>query len=113
MQDTNRKLRPIEQEVEAQGSGSALRLRAPSAVTEVVLVVVLLQLLSLVALVLEELVHICTSCFGLYTFEFVSCSALLFTLLLLVLLATPLHNSVGISRWPVVVSLVVTLCPLP
>lgn len=77
--------------------------------TEAVVLLVLLQLLSLVALLLEELVHSCTSCFGLYTFEFVSCSALLFTLLLLVLLATPLHGRVGISRWPIVVSLVVTL----
>lgn len=63
---------------------------------------VLQVLLSLVALLLEELVHSCTSCLGLYAFEFVSCSALLFTLLLLVLLATPLHGRVGISRWPIV-----------
>lgn len=80
--------------------------------TEVVVVVLLLQLLSLVALLLEELVHSCTSCLGLYAFEFVSCSALLFTLLLLVLLATPLHGRVGVSRWPIVVSLVVPLCLL-
>lgn len=63
------------------------------------------QLLSLVALLLEELVQSCTSCAGLYTFEFFSCSAFLFTLLLLVLLATPLHTRVGISHWPVLVSL--------
>lgn len=75
--------------------------------TEVLIVLVLLQLLSLVALLLEELVKGCTSCFGLYTFEFVSCSALLFTLLLLVLLATPLHTRVGISQWPILVSLVI------
>lgn len=63
---------------------------------------VLQVLLSLVALLLEELVKVCTTCFGLYTFEFVSCSALLFTLLLLVLLATPLQTRVGINRWPIV-----------
>lgn len=63
---------------------------------------VLQVLLSLVALLLEELVQVCTSCFGLYIFEFVSCSALLFTLLLLVLLATPLGARVGIRCWPVV-----------
>ncbi|KAF3855576.1 hypothetical protein F7725_016299, partial [Dissostichus mawsoni] len=32
--------------------------------------------------------------------EFVSRTAFLFTLLLLILLATPLHGSVGISCWP-------------
>lgn len=70
---------------------------------------VLLQLLSLVALLLEELVKSCTTCLGLYTFEFVSCTALLFTLLLLVLLATPLHARVGINCWPIVVSPAVNL----
>lgn len=74
--------------------------------TQVVPLLVPLQLLSLTALLLEELVPVCASCIGLYTFEFFSCSAFLFTLLLLVLLATPLHTMVGISKWPVLVSLV-------
>lgn len=57
-------------------------------------------LLSFVAFVLEEVVNNCTSCGPLYFFEFVSCTAFLFTLLLLVLLITPLHYRVGISCWP-------------
>lgn len=104
-QDINRKLQLVKQEVEAQDSKSAPHPPAARrAVTVVCLLLVLLQLLSLVALLLEELVQKCTACVGLYTFEFVSCSALLFTLLLLVLLATPLHNKVGISHWPILVS---------
>ncbi|XP_072548615.1 CKLF-like MARVEL transmembrane domain-containing protein 6 [Salminus brasiliensis] len=57
-------------------------------------------LLSFVAFVLEEVVNNCTSCAPLYFFEFVSCTAFLFTLLLLILLITPLHQRVGISCWP-------------
>ncbi|XP_068426838.1 CKLF-like MARVEL transmembrane domain-containing protein 6 [Clinocottus analis] len=57
-------------------------------------------LLSFVAFILEETVHSCISCSALYLFEFVSCSAFLFTLLLLVLLYTALHDRVGISCWP-------------
>ncbi|KAM3614933.1 uncharacterized protein V6R79_020949 [Siganus canaliculatus] len=61
---------------------------------------VLQVLLSLVAFALEEAVSTCLSCGALYFFEFVSCSAFLFTLLLLILLCTPLHLKVGISCWP-------------
>ncbi|KAK2815322.1 hypothetical protein Q7C36_023588 [Tachysurus vachellii] len=57
-------------------------------------------LLSFVAFILEEVVSSCTSCGALYFFEFVSCTAFLFTLLLLILLSTPLHQKVGISCWP-------------
>ncbi|XP_041798564.1 CKLF-like MARVEL transmembrane domain-containing protein 6 [Chelmon rostratus] len=57
-------------------------------------------LLSFVAFVLEEAVHSCVSCTALYFFEFVSCTAFLFTLLLLVLLTTTLHTRVGITCWP-------------
>ncbi|KAF6726848.1 CKLF-like MARVEL transmembrane domain-containing protein 6 [Oryzias melastigma] len=56
-------------------------------------------LLSLVAFVLEELVSSCISCTPLYFFEFVSCTAFLFTALLLILLSTSLHQKVGISCW--------------
>ncbi|KAJ0066583.1 hypothetical protein NL108_015336 [Boleophthalmus pectinirostris] len=55
--------------------------------------------LSFVAFVQEELVSSCASCGPLYFFEFVSCSAFLFTTLLLVLLATALHRRVGVARW--------------
>uniref|UniRef100_A0A8C7WSN8 MARVEL domain-containing protein n=1 Tax=Oryzias sinensis TaxID=183150 RepID=A0A8C7WSN8_9TELE len=58
------------------------------------------QLLSLVAFVLEELVSSCGNCNPLYFFEFVSCTAFLFTLLLLILLSTRLHEKVGIECWP-------------
>uniref|UniRef100_A0A3P9I4C6 MARVEL domain-containing protein n=1 Tax=Oryzias latipes TaxID=8090 RepID=A0A3P9I4C6_ORYLA len=57
-------------------------------------------LLSLVAFVLEELVSSCGNCNPLYFFEFVSCTAFLFTLLLLILLSTRLHEKVGIECWP-------------
>ncbi|XP_060756458.1 CKLF-like MARVEL transmembrane domain-containing protein 6 [Neoarius graeffei] len=57
-------------------------------------------LLSFVAFVLEEVVNSCSSCSELYFFEFVSCTAFLFTLLLLILLSTPLHQKVGINCWP-------------
>uniref|UniRef100_A0A4W6G6H8 MARVEL domain-containing protein n=1 Tax=Lates calcarifer TaxID=8187 RepID=A0A4W6G6H8_LATCA len=58
------------------------------------------QLLSFVAFILEEVVSSCISCTALYFFEFVSCTAFLFTLLLLVLLSTTLHTRVGITCWP-------------
>lgn len=57
-------------------------------------------LLSFVAFVTEEVVTSCISCSPLYFFEFVSCTAFLFTLLLLILLASPLHQRVGITCWP-------------
>ncbi|XP_017569908.1 CKLF-like MARVEL transmembrane domain-containing protein 6 [Pygocentrus nattereri] len=56
-------------------------------------------LLSFVAFVLEEVVDNCMSCAPLYFFEFVSCTAFLFTLLLLILLITQLHKKVGITCW--------------
>ncbi|XP_029929006.1 CKLF-like MARVEL transmembrane domain-containing protein 6 [Myripristis murdjan] len=56
-------------------------------------------LLSLVAFVLEEAVTSCINCSNLYFFEFISCTAFLFTLLLLILLATKLHDRVGINCW--------------
>ncbi|KAM8827039.1 CKLF-like MARVEL transmembrane domain-containing protein 6 [Synchiropus picturatus] len=55
---------------------------------------------SLVAFILEETVTSCINCSPLYFFEFVSCSALLFTLLLLALLSTQLHQKVGVTYWP-------------
>ncbi|KAF1388558.1 hypothetical protein PFLUV_G00091520 [Perca fluviatilis] len=57
-------------------------------------------LLSLVAFVLEEVVNSCVNCSALYFFEFVSCTAFLFTLLLLILLSTTLQTRVGITCWP-------------
>ncbi|XP_072300024.1 CKLF-like MARVEL transmembrane domain-containing protein 6 [Eucyclogobius newberryi] len=53
--------------------------------------------LSLVAFLQEELVTSCVSCGPLYFFEFLSCSSFLFTLLLLLLLSTSLHQRVGVS----------------
>ncbi|XP_017309055.1 CKLF-like MARVEL transmembrane domain-containing protein 6 [Ictalurus punctatus] len=57
-------------------------------------------LLSFVAFFLEESVNSCTSCSALYFFEFVSCTAFLFTLLFLILLSTPMHQKVGVTCWP-------------
>ncbi|XP_051255366.1 CKLF-like MARVEL transmembrane domain-containing protein 6 [Dicentrarchus labrax] len=61
---------------------------------------VLEVLLSFTAFILEEVVLSCVSCSALYFFEFVSCTAFLFTLLLLILLSTTLHTRVGITCWP-------------
>ncbi|KAM9723711.1 CKLF-like MARVEL transmembrane domain-containing protein 6 [Menidia menidia] len=60
----------------------------------------MVAVLSFLAFVLEELVSSCLSCHPLYFFEFVSCTAFLFTLLLLVLLSTALHAKVGVAYWP-------------
>ncbi|XP_035529059.1 CKLF-like MARVEL transmembrane domain-containing protein 6 [Morone saxatilis] len=60
---------------------------------------VLEVLLSFAAFILEEVVLSCVSCSALYFFEFVSCTAFLFTLLLLILLSTTLHTRVGITCW--------------
>ncbi|XP_054476933.1 CKLF-like MARVEL transmembrane domain-containing protein 6 [Anoplopoma fimbria] len=56
-------------------------------------------LLSFVAFIMEEMINSCSSCGPLYFFEFISCTAFLFTLLLLVLLYTCLHSRVGITCW--------------
>lgn len=57
-------------------------------------------LLSFLAFVLEEVLTSCLNCGVLYFFEFISCTAFLFTMLLLILLATNLHSRVGITCWP-------------
>ncbi|KAJ8004917.1 hypothetical protein DPEC_G00141260 [Dallia pectoralis] len=57
-------------------------------------------LLSFVAFILEEVVTSCSQCSRLYFFEFVSCTAFLFTALLLILLSTNLHKKVGVDCWP-------------
>lgn len=61
------------------------------------------QVLSFIAFILEETVDSCFTCSPLYFFEFVSCTAFLFTLLLLVLLSTKLHEKIHIEAWPTVV----------
>ncbi|MED6281872.1 hypothetical protein CHARACLAT_026303 [Characodon lateralis] len=77
----------------------ALTLRPVEAADDLSLMMFLLQLLSLVAFILEETVTSCISCHPLYFFEFVSCTAFLFTTLLFILLSTTLHEKVGISCW--------------
>ncbi|XP_063054716.1 CKLF-like MARVEL transmembrane domain-containing protein 6 [Engraulis encrasicolus] len=56
-------------------------------------------LFSVIAFILEEIVTTCNACGFLYFFEFISCTAFLFTLLLTILLASKLHSKVGINRW--------------
>ncbi|XP_028326666.1 CKLF-like MARVEL transmembrane domain-containing protein 6 [Gouania willdenowi] len=56
--------------------------------------------LSFVAFLLEELVTSCSNCSALYFFEFCSCTAFFFTVLLLFLLSTSLHRRLGITCWP-------------
>ncbi|NWY70106.1 CKLF6 protein, partial [Erithacus rubecula] len=52
-------------------------------------------LFSFVALVCEEIVDDCSSCSGLYIFEFISCSAFLLSLLILSVYCTDLYKSLG------------------
>ncbi|XP_041101033.1 CKLF-like MARVEL transmembrane domain-containing protein 6 [Polyodon spathula] len=59
-------------------------------------------LLSFIAFICEEVVNNCSNCGALYFFEFVSCTAFLFTILLLILLKTTLFKSVGVSHLPYV-----------
>ncbi|XP_004419516.1 PREDICTED: CKLF-like MARVEL transmembrane domain-containing protein 6 [Ceratotherium simum simum] len=55
----------------------------------------ILQLvLSLLAFICEEVVAQCTLCGGLYFFEFVSCSASLLSLLILIVYCTPVYDRV-------------------
>nr|XP_058164046.1 CKLF-like MARVEL transmembrane domain-containing protein 6 [Dasypus novemcinctus] len=51
-------------------------------------------LLSLLAFICEEVVSQCTLCGGLYFFEFVSCSAFLLSLLILVVYCIPVYEKV-------------------
>ncbi|XP_053570232.1 CKLF-like MARVEL transmembrane domain-containing protein 6 [Bombina bombina] len=48
--------------------------------------------LSFVAFLCEELINECENCGGLYFFEFVSCSAFLLAVLILIVYCTPLHD---------------------
>uniref|UniRef100_A0A3B4BCI0 MARVEL domain-containing protein n=1 Tax=Periophthalmus magnuspinnatus TaxID=409849 RepID=A0A3B4BCI0_9GOBI len=60
-------------------------------------------LFSVVAFLQEEFVSSCVACNALYFFEFVSCTAFLFTVLLLGLLSTPVHRRVGMNCWSMLV----------
>uniref|UniRef100_A0A8C5QN19 CKLF like MARVEL transmembrane domain containing 6 n=1 Tax=Leptobrachium leishanense TaxID=445787 RepID=A0A8C5QN19_9ANUR len=51
---------------------------------------------SLVAFICEEIIEHCENCGGLYFFEFVSCSASLLVLLLLIVYFTPLKHQVDL-----------------
>ncbi|XP_004676410.1 PREDICTED: CKLF-like MARVEL transmembrane domain-containing protein 6 [Condylura cristata] len=55
-------------------------------------------LLSLLAFICEEVVSQCTLCGGLYFFEFVSCSAFLLSLLVLIVYCTPVYEKVDSSK---------------
>ncbi|NXH45861.1 CKLF6 protein, partial [Dicaeum eximium] len=52
-------------------------------------------ILSFVAVVCEEIVEECSTCSGLYFFEFISCSAFLLSLLILYMYCTDLYESLG------------------
>ncbi|XP_051856683.1 CKLF-like MARVEL transmembrane domain-containing protein 6 [Antechinus flavipes] len=49
---------------------------------------------SLLAFICEEVVSLCTRCAGLYVFEFVSCSAFLLSLLVMIVYSTKLYEKV-------------------
>ncbi|XP_075683283.1 CKLF-like MARVEL transmembrane domain-containing protein 6 [Rhinoderma darwinii] len=55
--------------------------------------------LSFVAFLCEEIIDQCDSCVGLYIFEFVSCSAFLLAILMLVVYCTPLKNKIIIPSF--------------
>lgn len=55
-------------------------------------------LLSLLAFICEEVVSECGLCGGLYFFEFVSCSAFLLSLLLLIVYCTPVYDRVDTGK---------------
>ncbi|XP_017743174.1 PREDICTED: CKLF-like MARVEL transmembrane domain-containing protein 6 [Rhinopithecus bieti] len=55
-------------------------------------------LLSLLAFICEEVVSQCTLCGGLYFFEFVSCSAFLLSLLILIMYCTPFYKRVDTTK---------------
>ncbi|XP_065395880.1 CKLF-like MARVEL transmembrane domain-containing protein 6 isoform X2 [Macaca fascicularis] len=55
-------------------------------------------LLSLLAFICEEVVSQCTLCGGLYFFEFVSCSAFLLSLLILIVYCTPFYEKVDTTK---------------
>ncbi|KAG8521587.1 CKLF-like MARVEL transmembrane domain-containing protein 6 [Galemys pyrenaicus] len=55
-------------------------------------------LLSLLAFICEEVVSQCTLCGGLYFFEFVSCSAFLLSLLILIVYCTPVYEKVDTQK---------------
>ncbi|NWU21471.1 CKLF6 protein, partial [Dyaphorophyia castanea] len=52
-------------------------------------------ILSFVAVVCEEIVEDCSSCSGLYFFEFISCSAFLLSVLILCVYCTRMYESLG------------------
>ncbi|NWR45940.1 CKLF6 protein, partial [Regulus satrapa] len=52
-------------------------------------------ILSLVAVICEEIVDECSSCSGLYFFEFISCTAFLLNLLIICVYCTVLYESLG------------------
>ncbi|KAJ1069459.1 hypothetical protein K5549_017890, partial [Capra hircus] len=54
--------------------------------------------LSLLAFICEEVVSQCTLCGGLYFFEFVSCSAFLLSLLILIVYCTPVYDRVDPAK---------------
>ncbi|KAI5233278.1 CKLF-like MARVEL transmembrane domain-containing protein 6 [Manis pentadactyla] len=53
---------------------------------------------SLLAFICEEVVSQCTLCGGLYFFEFVSCSAFLLSLLILIVYCTPVYDRVDAGK---------------
>uniref|UniRef100_A0AC11CYH2 CKLF like MARVEL transmembrane domain containing 6 n=1 Tax=Ovis aries TaxID=9940 RepID=A0AC11CYH2_SHEEP len=57
-----------------------------------------LWVLSLLAFICEEVVSQCTLCGGLYFFEFVSCSAFLLSLLILIVYCTPVYDRVDPAK---------------
>ncbi|CAH2282922.1 CKLF-like MARVEL transmembrane domain-containing 6 [Pelobates cultripes] len=56
-------------------------------------------LFSLIAFICEEIIEHCESCAGLYFFEFMSCSAFLLSLLVIIVYLTPLRNKVNIESF--------------
>ncbi|XP_063778368.1 CKLF-like MARVEL transmembrane domain-containing protein 6 [Pseudophryne corroboree] len=66
-------------------------------------------LLSFVAFICEEVISTCNSCGGLYFFEFVSCSAVLLSILMLVIYCSPLRQKISIPSFKKI-DFWITLC---
>ncbi|XP_074123248.1 CKLF-like MARVEL transmembrane domain-containing protein 6 [Sminthopsis crassicaudata] len=64
---------------------------------------------SLLAFICEEVVSLCTQCGGLYFFEFISCSAFLLSLLVVIVYSTKLYEKVDkdkVKKLDFIISLV-------
>ncbi|KAM9308158.1 CKLF-like MARVEL transmembrane domain-containing protein 6 [Gastrophryne carolinensis] len=56
-------------------------------------------LFSFVAFICEEVIYQCETCWGLYVFEFVSCSAFFLTLIIIIVYVTKLQEKINLDSF--------------